>query len=359
MLQEYGGICEIDSRFRRAARMLQIFWMRDHGIANAIPDAQRNTHLGSYLSPDAAEAGLNFLNPDIHLLALREMLLREEDAAIDEDRLVANSLSSQPLVFNVFGPLALDLKLATKVFRQLLPDFVQSVEKVVFEHSPGRRDDRFLADRSAFDVAVHVKTTFGDPGIVYAEMKYSEDMTGPAARWRERYDQAFKEVHLFKDPNSPILRSVPVEQLAREHCLSQLAVDNGVTPRAMFIGIGPRLNRRVQAAFVVYASELLPTNETDRSRVAFRHFTLEAFIDAIDVAGDQATADRLWQRYCNFQRIYDAALNVLAPRLNSEAAGASHVASKEGRAGGTRRRAAQEDRPNTGSVAEPEASHHG
>jgi hypothetical protein len=294
--------------------MLQIFWMRDHGIANAIPDAARSTHLGSYLSPDAAEAGLNFLAPEIHLLALREMLLREDDAAIDEDRLVANSLSSQPLVFNAFGPLALDVKLATKVFRQLLPDFVQSVENVVFEHSPGRRDDRFLADRSAFDVAIHVKTPEGGSGIVYAEMKYSEDMTGPAARWRERYEQAFNEVRLFKDPTSPILRSIPVEQLAREHCLSQLAVDNGVTPRAMFIGIGPRLNRRVQAAFVVYANELLPIDETDRSRVGFRHFTLETFIDAIDVAGDGETADQLWKRYCDFQRVYDAALAVIAPK---------------------------------------------
>lgn len=288
--------------------------MRDHGIANAIPDAASSTHLGSYLSSDAAEAGLNFLTPEIHLLALREMLLREDDAAIDEDRLVANSLSSQPLVFNAFGPLALDVKLATKVFRQLLPDFVQSVEKVVFEHSPGRRDDRFLADRSAFDVAVHVKTPEGGSGIVYAEMKYSEDMTGPAARWRERYEQAFKEVRLFKDPTSPILRSIPVEQLAREHCLSQLAVDNGVTPRAMFIGIGPRLNRRVQAAFFVYANELLPIDETDRSRVGFQHFTLETFIDAIDVAGDGETADQLWKRYCDFQRVYDAALAVIAPK---------------------------------------------
>jgi hypothetical protein len=55
--------------------------------------------------------------------------------------------------------------------------------------------------------------------------------------------------------------------------------------------------------------------------VAFRHLTLEAFIDAVDVAGDQSTADRLWQRYCNFQRIYDAALSVLAPRASSEVVG--------------------------------------
>ena len=248
------------------------------------------------------------------------MLLREENAAIDEDRLIANSLSSMPLVFNVFGPMAIDTKLATKVFRQLLPNFVHSVESIAFEHSPGRREDRFLADRSAFDVAVHVKTPEDGAGIVYVEVKYTEDMAGPAARWRDRYDEALKEVRLFKNPDSPILRSAPIEQLMREHALAQLAVDNGIIPRAIFIAIGPRLNRRANAAFVVYANELLPIDETDQTRVAFRHFTLEAVIDAIDVAGDQTTADALWQRYCNFQRVYDAALSVLAPNARPDVA---------------------------------------
>jgi hypothetical protein len=311
--KHFDSHCMIDSRFRRAARLLQILWMRDQGIPNAAVE-ERGAHLGSYLRADAAESGRNFISPQVHLLALRELLLREEDAAIDEDRLISNALSSMPLVFNVFGPLALDVKLATDVFRQLLPQFVHSVERIVFEHSPGRRDDRFLADRSAFDVAVHVTTPEGEAGVVYCEVKFSEDMTGPAARWRERYDQALKEVRLYKDPDSSILRSPPIEQLMREHALAQLAVDHGVTPRAMFIGIGPRLNRRVHAAFRVYANELLPVADDDPTRVRFQHFTLETFIDAIDVAGAREMADRLWKRYCDFQRVYDAALAVIAPR---------------------------------------------
>jgi hypothetical protein len=38
--------------------------------------------------------------------------------------------------------------------------------------------------------------------------------------------------------------------------LAQLAVDQGITDRAMFVVVGPRLNRRVQAACRVYANEL-------------------------------------------------------------------------------------------------------
>lgn len=314
--KHYESHCSIDSRFRRAARLLQILWMRDRDIPNAAVDA-RGAHLGSYLRADAAESGQNFISPQIHLLALRELLLREEDAAIDEDRLITNTLSSMPLVFNAFGPLALDTKLATAVFRQLLPEFVHSVERIAFEHSPGRRDERFLADRSAFDVAVYVTTPEGEAGIVYAEVKYSEELAGPVARWRDRYDQALKEVRLYKDPESALLRSAPLEQLMREHMLAQLSVDHCITSRAMFIGIAPRLNRRAHAAFRVYANELSPVVPDDPSRVRFQHFTLEMFIDAIDVAGDRETADQLWKRYCDFQRVYDAALAVVAPRVLS------------------------------------------
>lgn len=296
--------------------------MRDNRIESAASNGDHASYLASHLSADAAEAGLNFHSPDLHLLALKELLLlREEDAAVDEDRLLSNPVSSMPLAVNLFGPLALDTKLGSKVLRQLLPDFVHSVQRIVWEHSPGRKDPRYLSDRTAFDLAIHVATPEGEPGIVYAEVKLSEDLLGPVARWRERYSEALHEVRLYKDPDSPILRSAPVEQLFREHALAQKSVDNGVVPRAMFIAIGPRLNRRVQAAFKVYANELLLIDGADPTRVEFRHFTLEAVIDAIDVAGDQETANRLWQRYCNFQRVYDAALSLLAPNTQPAAIG--------------------------------------
>lgn len=312
--KHYGSHCLIDSRFRRAARLLQILWMRDQGIPSAAVE-ERGVHLGSYLRADAAESGRNFISPQVHLLALREFLLfREDDAAVDEDRLMTNTLTSMCLVANAFGPLALDTNLATNVFRQLLPEFVHSVERIAFEHSPGRRDERFLADRTAFDVAIHVTTPDGESAMVYVEVKYSEEPTN-VARWRDRYSEALKEVRLYKDPESAILRAPLVEQLMRENCVAQLAVDHGITPRAMFIGIGPRLNRRVDAAFRVYANELLPLSEDDPTRVRFQHFTLETFIDAIDMAGDQVTADRLWKRYCDFQRVYDAALAVIAAKV--------------------------------------------
>jgi len=325
--QHFDAHCSVDTRFRRAMRVLAALWLQSENIPNAAGD-QHGRHLGSYLRADAAEAGKNFISDEVHMLALRELLLREEGALMDEDRLLSCAISSSPAAYNLFGPMAVRLDLASSVFRQLLPDFVHTVEAITFEHSPGRRGntpgddrgDRYLQDRSAFDCVARIVTPEGDRGSVFIECKLTEDLrAGPAARWRERYDEAIKEVQLYKNPDSAILRSVACEQLTREHCLAALAVMNDATPRAKFIAIAPRLNRMASAAFQVYANELLPFADDDPKRVEFRHFSLEAMIDAIDLAGDQETADKLWRRYCDFQRVYDAVLAVISPKASSDA----------------------------------------
>jgi hypothetical protein len=325
VLKRYGAYCVIDTRFRAAARLLQCIWLRDHDIPTAASvndaassntasasDHNPHTAFGSILSPEAANAGRNFPNSAIHRLALQEWLMCEEDAAIDDERLFGNALSSMPLVFNMFGPMAFDLKLATSVFRVLLPGFVYSVERIQFEHSPGRRDERFLADRTAFDLAVHVTTPDGEAGTIFIEVKYSESMEGPAARMRDRYNEASKQVRLYDNPDSLILRAAPIEQVWREHMLSQLAVDNGITPRAVFMAIGPKLNRRVQGVFRVYQGELIDANRQDAGRVPFIPLTLESVIETIATVGAADHARALWDRYCDFDRVYRLSLQQLA-----------------------------------------------
>lgn len=332
VLKRHGAYCAIDTRFRAAARVLQCIWLKAQGIATAASDdhsaAGAHSSFGSTLSADAANAGKNFLHPDIHRLALQEWLLCEDDAAIDEERLFGNALSSMPLVFNLFGLLALDHELATAVFRRLLPNFVHSVERIIFEHSPGRREDRFLADRTAFDLAVRVITPDGEQATVFIETKYSESMEGPAARIRDRYNEASKQVRLYRDADSASLRSTALEQLWREHMLAQLAVDNGVTPRAIFMALGPRLNRRVQAAFRLYEAELINADQREPDRVAFAPLTLETVIDAIAAAGALDPAEALWRRYCDFDQVYRLSMEVLAGGENCSSASQPSVTSR-------------------------------
>jgi hypothetical protein len=59
---------EIDTRFRRAARLLQRLWLKNNNIATGMliqSDAEGETliPLGSLLSREAANAGRNFLSP--------------------------------------------------------------------------------------------------------------------------------------------------------------------------------------------------------------------------------------------------------------------------------------------------------
>jgi len=115
-----------------------------------------------------------------------------------------------------------------------------------------------------------------------------------------------------------------VEQLWREHAMAQLAVDNGVTPRAIFMAIGPRLNRRVQAAFRVYEAELLDVDQREPDRVAFAPLTLEAVIEAIARAGASDLARALWGRYCDLDQVYRLSMqefagdDAAASRLNAD-----------------------------------------
>lgn len=308
----------IDTRFRRAARLLQALWLKDHSIETGVhirgeADDAVMMPLASNLSATAADSGRNFLTPAIFAFVRQQLILREDGAAIDERRLFGNALSSMPLTFSLFAPLAMDLDLATRVFSGLFPTFVAKVESFLFEHSPGRREAHFLNDGTAFDVAVRVVTPDGEPATIFIEIKYSEDMMGPAARLRDRYDEVSRSCRLFIDPDSTQLRCLALEQLWRENMLAQLCVDQGITQRAMFVAIGPRLNRRVIAAFRVFESELIPEDDREDNRVSFKGLTLESVVEAIGAAGANDLANALWARYLDFVRIYDVCLNASLP----------------------------------------------
>lgn len=306
----------VDTRFRRAARLLQCLWLRDRGIptghhTRGEGDDAVTMELHSSLSRDASRAGLNFMSPEIHAFCRRELILRESGASIDEERLFGNALSSMPMSYNLFAPMALDLNLATAVFKRLLPEFVQEVTDFKFEHSPSRerKKGEWLEDGSAFDIAITVITREGEEGTIFIETKYSEDLSGPAARLRDRYDDVSRASGLYVDPDSSMLRSLALEQIWRLHMLSQLIVDKGLTSRAVFIAIGPRLNHRAMVAFRAYENELIDAEHRDANRVPFQAFMLETVIDALGDAGAADLARQLWARYCDFERVYHLALH--------------------------------------------------
>jgi hypothetical protein len=311
--REYHTFVATDTRFAAAARLLSAIWREEQGIPigsiSARPNARsRRIKLGSRISPSAAMDGATFMGPEVMALARAELLFREPGSVWDEERLWGNLLSSQALTVNLWAPMVLDPELATSVWRSLLPDFVGSVVRIRFEHSPGRFQEKYFGDGTAFDVLLEVATPDGEQAIIAVELKYVEDLTATPARHRERYDETTIECGLYHDPQDPLLYRPGFEQLRREHIMAQLMIDNGLASRGMFITIVPRLNRRAVVTSTIYASALidpsgLTRHDDGRERVAFQPFTLEEVVRSLVDAGAGEYASQLWGRYCDFQRV--------------------------------------------------------
>ncbi|WP_347989981.1 hypothetical protein [Methylomonas sp. AM2-LC] len=117
----------------------------------------------------------------------------------------------------MFGGLKLNYDKANQFFRHLFPDYLESVEGVYFEHSPGRGNPAFTDDNTAFDVFVTCNTVDGEKGFIAIEVKYSESMAEPLATLRPRYDELSQFVGVYNDPDHAALRTNPLQQLWREH----------------------------------------------------------------------------------------------------------------------------------------------
>lgn len=299
ILRKHAVHQRFDGRFRSAARLLQALWREDKALPVGIYARAdgKTVRLGSRLAAKAGENGENFLSPNIAALAIREVAYREPGAMIDEERLFCNLLSSMPLVFNLFGPLRLDLQLATAVVARIIPDFDGTVTQVLFEHSPSRGDPAFTDDYTAFDVLIRYQTSRGQRGFVAFEVKYSESGREPIHPPKARYQLLSRDVDLFVDPNSDKLRTLPLQQLWREHCLAQTMIENGLYEEGTFVLIAPELNEPLQRMGRAYAHHLkLP----DEHHVGFSAVSLETFIEAIRVAGAEQHASALHRRYCDF-----------------------------------------------------------
>jgi hypothetical protein len=293
-----------DTRFRANARLLQALYREEQGLplgTHRDPEGKRRP-LGSRISLAAGRAGANFISQDIAKLVCREVIYREPGAMIDQERLWTNLLSSQPLAFNLFGPLKLDLDQATAFFRKLLPDAIAKVEAIGFEHSPGRGDPAFTDDNTAFDLAVIGHSPAGEIVMVVIEVKYSESMLEPPAPLRPRYEELSAASGLYRDPAAPALRTSPIQQLWREHMLAWAMADAGLYTRLVFLVIHPRGNLNCAAAIRAYRRLLLGPPPT-APPVTFAVVTLEQCVETLAASGGGEQAAALHRRYLDFARL--------------------------------------------------------
>ena len=199
---QYSVLENVDkSIFQRSARILQSIWRFKEGFEmGQVSNRDRTRPIGSRLPmPWAQESLANYLTENIQDVVRSEVLdpVKSKGKLYGKPRIFNDLLSSQPLCFNLFGELTLDLTLATSVIKKLTVGKVENVTRIEFEWSPGRGDITYTGDRSAFDVYVEFLTPEHKKGFLGIEVKYHENLIGKASPDKERYDEIAGSMDCF------------------------------------------------------------------------------------------------------------------------------------------------------------------
>jgi hypothetical protein len=256
--------------------------------------------LGSRLAPRAAAAGGNFITPVIAQLARREAAYREPGALIDEERLFTNLLSSMPLCFNVFGPLKLDLDLASRFLSGLCPQLGRvTVREVLFEHAPARGNPVLTGDHTAWDAFIIYSRQSGEHGFIAVECKYSESAGDTKRELSPRYEEVAEHSKLFRVPPAAIASDHALQQLYREHLMAQAYLPLSQFTEGHFAVIAPTLNRPVQRSIDRYRGRL-----AEGEGLPFLSWTLEEVVVQFGEVGAPDYARLLHERYCDWDRLH-------------------------------------------------------
>ena len=292
------------TEFRKKARLMASLWRETRGLPPGAHQARRRDgtmacrELGSRLEyGHARRTGANFLTPAIRR-QVRDRLARPEDhELIQEQRLWADLLSSQPMCFNLFGELAADLGLATRAARTWWPGRVERVAELRFEWSPGRLDPRYLGNRTAFDAFLRYTPSGGGCGFIGIETKYHERTERPKRlrpERRERYAEVTKRSGVFRPGWEQALADTDLQQIWLDHLLALSMVPGWGS--GVFLLVYPAANISMASAARRYADTLLDAT-------TFEHRTLEDMTERLRTVTNARWVAAFEDRYLDFEKL--------------------------------------------------------
>lgn len=236
-LLQYYGVHEPTTDkmcFQWRSRLLQSLWREQRSLRKGTLYGKPHGKLrGACLAmPEAQETLSNFLTPNIRKVVRRELQHNSKRKGNAKKlygipRIYNHLLSSQPLCFNLFGELTLDLDLATRVLAKMTEGRIAQVCSICFEFSPGRGDKSYTGDHSAFDVYATYKTGSGGKGFVGIEVKYHESVESVSAekerkyydKHKDRYEKIASDMGCFHETALGTVRGLWLQQIWRDHLL--------------------------------------------------------------------------------------------------------------------------------------------
>ncbi|MFZ6005778.1 MAG: PGN_0703 family putative restriction endonuclease [Actinomycetota bacterium] len=298
--KEHLVLVGTDSPFQRSARILQALWREDRGFPVGL---HRDAPLGSRLEMPTAEVQLwNYLTPGIGAIVREEYESnrRVRDRSLKKmygyPRLFNDLLSSQPMCFNLFGELKLDLELATRALAPLWPEIVGEVVGIEFEYSPGRGDPRYVENGSAADVFVQCRTPAKAPSFLAIETKYHENLRGRRPDWKDRYAVVSAASSAFASDIDALWMAD--WQLWLDHLLALSMMRQDGFEHGAFVLAYPSRNQACVDAADAYQQRL-----TSMGRATFSAVTIESLHEAIGAACPEAWVSEFERRYLDFHRI--------------------------------------------------------
>lgn len=283
--------------FASNARLLQSIWRTENGF--------EFEKYGNFLQLDfAKETGANFLTKGIFEIVKLEVENKHIDRkVIQEPRIWNNLLSSQPLAFNLFGELKINKELATIIFKKLYPERnIKKVTAIEFEYSPGRKNQKYTGDSSAFDVFIEYVTEQDKKGFFGIEVKYAEDLNDKPSTHKSTYETISSKSGIFEMSNMNRLKEKPLQQIWRDHLLTlSLFVTNNDYEIGDFIYLYPSENLNCKEGIENYKSTFKKSHEN-----YFKPLTIEKLVETIKIYCSAKWIIDFEDRYLKFNKISNA-----------------------------------------------------
>jgi hypothetical protein len=299
-LKTFSAVVKTDSDFAAYARLLQSKWRKKNGY----PMGKLNGKIyGNYIEKEfARKNGCNFLTEKIWNIAQKEIEKAKKQGYsfnFSEDRFFSNLLTSQALCFNLFGEFVDRKDVLLNIFNELKPNLIDKVTNISFEYSPGRGDEKYLGDRTAFDVFIEYEKE-DRKSFLGIEVKYVETLTEEPLKTAEynfkrhpQYKKITENCGLFKPDVINNIKKPPYSQIWRDHLLS-ISLKNGkgkIYDDGYFVYLYPFNNSKCHSGIKGYMN-FLKNPET-----SIFELYIEDFIKIIDKNINENWTKELFDRY--------------------------------------------------------------